>query len=230
MSVNEHNSKLTRVEKNTPGGDTYYVHKDGEKAPRPMCYRRLRGRPDERCEKVAGHRTDHLYYGACRQHGGDSGKAQRLAGLSGRVNTTLKHKITHYLHQDRDTMLDLTQELAKSRAVLDQLTDNFPELSYIGDDENADKELGRYFAFVKLFNETVGTLSRLVDNISRIDNRNAITAAQVIYLKATVADLLLKYISDPREQESAVQELQARLGGDTQTVEVEAREIPSHIT
>ena len=59
-------------------------------------------------------------------------------------------------------------------------------------------------------------MSNLVEKISKIDNRNALTAAQVLYLRATVADLLMKYLPDPQLREKAAKELAVRLGGDVE--------------
>jgi hypothetical protein len=51
----------------------------------------------------------------------------------------------------------------------------------------------------------------LVDNISKIESRNAITANQVLYLRATIANILVTWITDPSDRERAVKELTTRM-------------------
>jgi hypothetical protein len=79
-------------------------------------------------------------------------------------------------------------------------------------------------AFLKM-QQLVGTLGNLAEKMSRIENRNTLTAAQVLYLRATVADLLMKYIQDPYDRDRAAKELASRMGGDVnQTIEMQGSE------
>jgi hypothetical protein len=57
-----------------------------------------------------------------------------------------------------------------------------------------------------------------------VENRNTLTAAQVLYLRATVADIIMKYLPDPFERERAAKEIANRMGGDM-TVQMQPSEI-----
>lgn len=198
-----------RVESDTVGGDTYFVKLPGRwETEKALCFRQMKNDHALRCTHEAGYGTDHVGTGACKYHGGNSVGRITTGQHATKARMRLDGKIQQYLGQDRAKVLDLTYELAATRAVFQEfLEEKFPGTE--------DEEYG--IALFR-FNQMIGTLGTLVEKISKIENRNTLTAAQVLYLRATVTDLLLKYIPDPDVREQAVRELAIRMGGD---VEVE---------
>jgi len=197
-----------RSEPNTPGGTTYYVQLPGAKVERAVCFRRSKTVPGMRCTNSAGRETWHDGTGACKFHGGSAGEHQLFKnGRASIVSKTMLSKtIENYLQQDRASLLDLTYELAAAKAIGHQLVENFP------DDANADN----YGIWLRRFNESIMALSNLVEKISRVETRNQLTAAEVLFIRATMVDMFMKYIPDPHDRERAVRELASRLGGDVQ--------------
>jgi len=199
--------QVVRKKKDTTGGSTYFaVLRDKGKA-RPTCLRKIHNKDGYYCERWAGQGTDHVGTGACSKHGGlnDRTAVTRIKTGANAVSTRnrLAADVNSYLGKDRKDLLDLTKEFATLRAVLDEYMDWFP-------DPTSDNY---YFAIDRL-QSVVGTLGNLVDKMSKIESRNTLTTAQVLYLRATIVDLFLKYIKDPDERERAVRELATRMGGD----------------
>lgn len=195
-----------RVEEGTAGGRTYYVILPGTREEKPICFRQIKKDPTMRCTNPAGYDTWHLGSGACKFHGGNNSNHPNITnGKTARISKMrLAADIDNYLNKDRATLLDLSYELAASRVMFREfLEERFP-------DPTSDE----YGIALHRFTEIVGTIGSLVDKISKIENRNTLTAAQVMYLRATVADLLIKYIADPEERERAVRELATRMGGE----------------
>jgi hypothetical protein len=116
----------------------------------------------------------------------------------------LKERVEDYLKLDRTQLLDLTSELAVTKAIYDEFLESHPDVT----DEEFGVWLHRYQAII-------GMLGSLVDKISLIDNRNTLTTAQVMYAKSVMLDIILKYIADPAARERVAKELASRLGGDT---------------
>ena len=214
MSVEKNKCKVLRTDMDTPGGMTNYVILPRESDARAICFRQMRGKPDERCAQPAGYKTWHPGTGACMFHGGESSEASPTltTGKYSKIRVRLRERIEEYLKQDRTQLLDLTEELAVSKAVFNEMLGKLPE----PDDDS-------YGVWFFRFQQAIGTVSNLVDRIGKIDARNSLTAAQVMYLRATVADILMKYIPDPDNRERAARELASRMGGDVET-EVHPRE------
>ena len=203
------------TEKKTLGGDTYWIeHPNWPGEERALCFRKLKAAsrkrnelpPDSRCAREAGWGTYHLGEGACRTHGGSVnrvGKNMTNGRQAKATRSHLKIKIDDYLESgDRTKMLDLTFELASLRVLLRELIDRFP-----------DPEDKTYTAQVNRTVTMVQATGNLVDKMSRIESRNSITVAQVMYLRAAVADILAKYVTDIPTRERAVKELMSRVQG-----------------
>lgn len=205
MSIAEKDAKVVEIQRGTIGGDTYLVRlPNNGREPKALCYRKMKNMPAMRCTHEAGYRTSHLGTGACRFHGGADKTPTITTGMTAvKTRLLLKDKIEGYLDKSRDELLDLTQHLAATRAIFDEFIENFPNPN--------DDEYGIWFM---RFNALISTLGTLVDKISRIDSRNTLTAAQVLYLRATMVDVLLKYLPDPDSRERAVKEIALRMGGD----------------
>jgi len=194
-----------REEEGTPGGRTYWIRDRREDIEKPLCFRVIHGQPDMRCSNPAGYKTWHNGTGACAFHGGAASDNPAIS--HGKYATVSKSRlagsIDKYLNQDRGKLLDLTEQLAFSKAIFEEFQEKFP-------DPNDDM----YGVWLGRFLNLIGSLGNLVEKMSRIESRNALTAAQVLYLRATVADILMKYIPDPAERTRAAKELASRLGGD----------------
>lgn len=214
MSITKNQCKRIREKEGTVGGVTYYITKNGDNKEYPLCFRIINNKeknPDGllRCANAAGHNTDHPGTGACSVHGGVLANVDNVikfikTGKSAYVTrASLANKIDRYLNEDSDQLFDLSTELAALRAIFEEVIEKMAEptdpLKY-GDD---------LFRVVNL----VGTIGTLVEKISKINSRNTLTSAQVLYLRATVADILVKFIRDPNEREMAVKELTSRVTG-----------------
>ena len=145
-------------------------------------------------------------------HGGGSGEATALSNItSGRHSPATRHRLNdsvqRYLNMDRNKLLDLTDQLAYGKVIFDEFVAKYPS----PDDEN-------YGIWLMRFQNMLSVLGNLVEKMSRIDTRNSLTAAQVLYLRATVADILMKYLPDPYDRERAAKELAARMGGEVDNV------------
>lgn len=210
--------KNIRTEADTPGGVTYHIIMPGVKVEKPICFRRIKKDPTGtlRCINPAGYDTWHLGTGACKFHGGANGAASSIkTGAHARIaKMRLSGTIDDYLHLDRDKLLNLDYELAASKAIFDEFMGEFPDMT---DDA--------YFPALHRFMDIVNLLSNLIEKISRVETRNTLTAAQVLYLRATVADLFMKYIPEPMMREKAAKELAARIGGDNIEIEMRPSEV-----
>jgi hypothetical protein len=198
-------SSNIRVEEGTPGGRTYYVVLPGRDAyEHNICFRRMHKAPTMRCTNKAGQGTVHVGSGPCKFHGGNNTPHGIVTGRNAKITRLrLKDSIESYLNTDRASLLDLNYELACAKAIFD-------EFMSVSPDPRADE----YGIFLNRFLTIISSMSNLVDRMSRVENRNTLTAAQVLYLRATVADILMKYVPDPFERERAAKELASRMGGD----------------
>ncbi len=205
MSVPANESKISKVDKETIGGATYWITINGNgRTPKTLCYRKMHKDPNLRCTHEAGYGTDHVGTGACKYHGGAKKTPTITTGKHAiQTKKRLADKIETYLMKSRDELLDLTEQLAATRAIFDEFMMKFPTT----DDES-------YGLWFNRFNLLVSTLGTLVEKISRVDTRNTLTAAQVLYLRATMIDILLKYVPDPDMRERVVREIATRMGGD----------------
>lgn len=220
MSIIKEECERIRVDKTTYGGPTYYVTRIGSDKEEALCFRPSRGKGNTkvvdadgrliRCDYPAGRNTDHLGYGACSRHGG-GGKGEILGnplfimsskGNGGKIQKTIKTRIDEFRNKDKAELYDLTYELSTVRAIFEELVERLP-------DPNNDDFPGELYKIVNL----VGTIGSLVDKISRIESRNTMTVAQVLYLRTVVADILMKFITDPEQRELAARELAQRVGG-----------------
>lgn len=115
----------------------------------------------------------------------------------------LEDRIDNFL-DDRENLLDLSQELATARAMFEEFIEK------VQPDPDSD-DYGIHLARTIKLVSTIGTL---VDKISKVQSRNALSAAHVLYVRAAIADLFVKWISDPDDREAAIQDLLFRIGGD----------------
>lgn len=216
MSVERSKAKLVRTQEGTLGGRTYWVKLPNERQAKSLCFRRIHGEENKRCTNMAGYGTEHVGEGACKFHGGATVDHPNIVSGAHAVQTRnrLSTSIDSYLQRDRDDLLDLTYHLASTRAMFDEFMERFPE-----------PESEDYGIWFHRYTIIIGTLGTLVDKISKMDARNSLTAAQVLYIRACIVDLFLKYIPDNDTRERAIRELASRMGGDVE-VEMRPSEIP----
>jgi hypothetical protein len=112
------------------------------------------------------------------------------------------------------TKLDLTEHLAATRVIFDEFIDDYP-----------DPQADDYGLWFHRFTNLIGTMGTLVEKISKVDSRNSLTAAQVLYIRAILVDMFIKYIPDADARERALRELASRMGGDVE-VSMNPSEIP----
>jgi hypothetical protein len=215
MSVSIDKAQVLRTDAGTPGGDTHWVVTPKHQTARALCFRQIVGDPTRRCTNKAGLDTWHAGTGACSHHGGSVTEGMGMVtGKFSKLRGTLRKRVDEYLEKDRNSLLDMTEELAITRSIFDEFLEYYP-----------DPQSEDYGIWFHRFQEVLGTLGTLVEKMSRIDTRNTLTAAQVLYIRATMVDIILKYLPDPEKRELMVRELAARLGGD-QSVALKRAELP----
>lgn len=203
MAIHKDDCRAIREEEGTAGGVTYHITKKGKgQEEQPVCFRRLTDGSGNRCSRKAGYGTWHLGEGACKFCGGTAGRKPTTGRHAKMARRRLKKTVEKYLANDHTRLMDLTPELATMRILFQEFIEDFP----VSTDDNFGIELHRV-------TNLVGTIGTLVDKISRIESRNTLTAAQVLYLRVTMADILMKYIADPDDRDRAVAELADRVGG-----------------
>lgn len=219
MSVRVEEVEVVEIIEGTPGGDTNIAVLPGGGRERKLCLRPLHNTNGKRlCTNPAGYKTDHPGTGACIKHGGKNTEVGvRLIKTGRRAFSTknrLRGDIQRYLDLDRKELLDLTEEFATMRAVLNEYMEIFP---YPQDDE--------YESAVRTVQGIISTMGTLVDKISKVESRNSLTNAQVLYIRATIVDLFVKYITDLDVRDKALRELVSRMGG-----EAEVEMLPSEVS
>lgn len=208
MAISISDVAKVKIIKGTEGGDTYEVRMRGELDKKRVCYRPVDEVDDldikMRCANPAGAGTDHKGKGPCHLHSTDKMRAMSIKhGRNATVTRgSLAKRIDKYKEKDQGELLDLTAELSTMKGILEELVEEFPDPN----DTSYGVKLDRVTKIISMIN-------RLVDSISKIESRNAITVTQVIYLRAVLSDILMKYIEHPADQKRAAQELVQRVGG-----------------
>lgn len=205
MPISKDDCKDIRIEEGTPGGDTYWVTINGAEE-KPLCFRKIPNRPFH-CGNLAGKGTWHIGTGACKFHGGNAGRKPSTGRNAHVAKTRLAADIQKYLDGDKAKLFDLSRELATVKVLFEEFTEVFPEP---GDDT--------YGIELHRIQQLVGTIGNLVDKISRVESRNALTMSQVLYLRVVMADILMKYVPEPK-RERAILELAQRVGAGTPLLE-----------
>lgn len=140
------------------------------------------------CEQVAGWGTTHSGEGKCKLHGGSAtGQPLKHGRYAKSAHGRLGKKIREHLNDPNP--LDLTSELALLRARIDFMTEQLDE---------TDAKLGREDSFNML--AVVGGIQKLVDTISKVQTREALTANESLYLLVTLADVLSTEIAYIRKE------------------------------
>lgn len=202
-TITKRECRQIREEDGTPGGVTYHITKKGrwsEEA--PLCFRRLPNNNSFRCAREAGFGTWHRGTGACRWCGGNAGRKPSTGRQSKMARIRLGTEIQEYLDGNMQTLFDLRFELATVKAMFAEFMEGFPEPE--------DKDYG---INLQRAQQLVGTIGTLMDKMSKVESRDTLTISQVLYTKAVVADILMRYVPEG-QRERAVADLVHRLGGD----------------
>jgi hypothetical protein len=149
-----------------------------------------------RCQ-VAG-----MANGRCRKHGGKAGRPAVHGRYSLVHKQALREKAELFLSDPRPG--DLTDELALARALLQGWLDRSPN--------EPDAET------ISLTQTLLRDIRQTVDTMNRIYERTALTAAEVQYLKARIADLAVKYVPNDDKRAAFFVELEAAVGGAPQAL------------
>lgn len=197
-------------DKDTLGGSTYWVESSlwqgQEKA---MCFRKVRSWDDGAyCSRPAGWGTDHIGTGGCKWHGGSAATPAALMNLEhGRGATVLRKSLQNRIDQyvesgDKNSLYDLSYQVGTMQVLLKEVIESFPEPGEAG-----------YGAAITRITNMVQATGSLIDKISSIESRNALTAAQVLYLRARLADWIVKWLPDPEKRDLALAELASAIPG-----------------
>jgi len=209
MPITKADCKRTREEEGTPGGVTYHITKRGRgQKEAPLCFRPLANSLTEgtgnRCTNTAGKGTWHVGEGACRKHGGNAGRPPTTGKYAFRARERLADRIEYFLEHDYDKLMRLDTELAALKLLILDFIEEFPS----PDDKKFSIAVTRLTAMIQ-------AAGSLVEKISRVESRNALTTQQVLYLRVTMADILMKYVP-VEKRERAIAELAQRVGSSTQ--------------
>ena len=144
-------------------------------------------RTGERCKSnaVTG-------YTVCRMHGAGSPHQGRPGGGDGRPIITGRYSLTHRKSLEAKAQAfandanpaDLAGEILLMRALLQDYLDRF------GDDQRLPHD-----DITRLF-DMLESIGRMVERRAKMLNATALTQAEVQYLQARIADLLITYVPD----------------------------------
>ncbi len=141
------------------------------------------------CKRPAGWGTEHVGDGRCKTHGGNAGRPPKHGRYSVKARDGLEEKIRQY--REDENPAGQWDELALLRALLQEWLDDLGTL-----DEDA----------VSVILDLQREIRRTLDTINKIQTRSALTAAEVEYLQARIADLFKSYVPE-ESRDDALNEL-----------------------
>lgn len=153
-----------------------------------LCGARLKS-GNGTCKNIAGKGTTHPGEGKCKLHGGSSTGAHSIkhGRYAKSAHGRLGKKIREHLNDPNP--LDLTSELALLRARIDFLTEQL---------DDTDTALNAADSFNML--AVIGGIQKLVDTISKVQTREALTANESTYYATRLADILTTEIAYIRKE------------------------------
>ncbi len=163
-----------------------------------------------RCANAAGKSTQHPGHGRCKSHYGDRSIVSiatnyRKNGVA--LREGIKNKIDAYALDPR--VLDLVSEVSRQKVMLDDIQERVLDMIDDEDKEVSDREVIDLMTHIVRLSDTIG---KQIERVTMIDQRNALTANQVLYLQIVVKDILTTYVEDPKKLQKAVTTLAERLG------------------
>jgi hypothetical protein len=134
--------------------------------------------------------------GRCMMHGGKSTGPTPKHGLrSIRYRSKLADRAAAFLADPEPG--NLASELAMARALFQAFSERFDAFAPRGEDVQAMMQL-------------LAEITRIVERMAKIEDRHALTMAEVAYLTARMGDILVKYVPADRRL-AAIDELEAVL-------------------
>jgi hypothetical protein len=122
--------------------------------------------------------------GRCYHHGGASTAGNFKTGLhSVRYRSKLAERAAEFMADPEPG--NLAHELAMARALFQEFSSRFDTFTARGED------IGSMMAILS-------EITRIVERMAKIEDRHAITMAEVKYLTARMADILVKYVPADR--------------------------------
>ena len=159
-----------------------------------------------RCGLPAGHGTSHTGTGPCKAHGMyDPVYHANKSMTTGRTSKVVKRSLHDKIDQYMERTFDVARELATQRMVVQELMGMAEQM-----DDQDYVTYGR--GVLKDVLEATRTIAQTCSTASNISAKSALTSAHVLYIQVTVADLLNRWITDPKDRESALADLANRLG------------------
>lgn len=153
------------------------------------------------CQQHAGWGTEHPGEGRCKLHGGASPRGVASphfkTGLYSKyLPNQIRDKAQRFLDADP---LELVSEMALLRALLAEYLDRFDDINMTARD-------------VVLLAELTERVGKFSERINKMRNDTALTGAEMAYMAARVADIVVKYIDDPDRQRAFVTDLISAMG------------------
>jgi len=133
--------------------------------------------------------------GRCRVHGGKAGRPPTHGLRSIRYRSQLAERAAEFLADPEPG--NLAHELAMARALFQEFSSRFDGFKARGED---------IASMLAILSE----ITRIVERMAKIEDRHALTMAEVRYLTARMADILVKYVPADRRQ-GALDELEDAL-------------------
>lgn len=141
-------------------------------------------RDGSKCQRPAGWGTD-KDHGSCKQHGGAGGRPPKHGRYSVKRRESLQEKLEQYRSEDDPS--EMWEELALLRALLQNWLSDVDEL-----DEDA----------ISVILDLQNSIRRTLDTINKMLNRSALTAAEVEYLQARMADVFKRHVPKDRQSKA----------------------------
>lgn len=153
-------------------------------------------RTGERCKNPAV-----TGYDVCRLHGGKTPRGldspNYKTGLYSKwLPAAINDKAQAFLEADP---LELVSEMALLRALLAEYVGRFEDITPTARD-------------IELLADLAERVGKFGERIGKMRNDTALTGAELTYLAARVADIVVKYIDDPNKQRAFVSEFLSTLG------------------
>lgn len=133
--------------------------------------------------------------GRCRMHGGKAGRPPTTGLHSIRYRSKLADRAADFMADPEPG--NLAHELAMARALFQDFSSRFDTFAARGED---------VASMMALLTE----ITRIVERMAKIEDRHALTMAEVQYLTARMADILVTYVPVDRRA-AAIDELEAAL-------------------
>jgi len=146
-------------------------------------------RDGSQCHRPAGWGTDREK-GRCKTHGGKGGRKPKHGRYAAERSESLQQKIREYREDPNPS--EMWEELALLRAVLQEW---LSDMNAVTEDN------------VSVLLDLQDSIRLTLDSINKIRSRTALTAAEVEFLQARVADLFQSYVP-PDQRDEALTKLQ----------------------